>query len=489
MGYFDSAADVFRYLVEKQVIRIDDYDKDLLASIRQAFAIPNSKPVADYLQAEDISAQDFIVVVLRAIEPFSLMVNDLYELYSSIGSVQSGHKNLEIILHLEDGTNPFTFDLDTFRRWVRTEAKVKRFQRTWDQARAWDVVALLSQTFPAQDLDRLLRQIRQLSHDHYSDSWPSVGDYRHDSGAEKIDEILESIWSLLEDFLQEATAVSGSRVEAKGSFKDDSNQALAIMASDFWDVHIGELTLEISREVSNGNKEIIDQLIQRATDIEDAIDLLPSRAPIEVVVEHLIDLMSLPMWGKRHEVYAAWIFSLIVDAIGVENLRFWLVDGKLSFDFSGSQLASFNTLVGVVDIWAEMKTPHRNPVGKGRRRAIQPDFSITRYPVHAAETTCVAIECKQHKNGKVASNADALSDYVTGLPNARVVLAGYGPLGKTLPDRLDEGVSRRSEIFPDLHPGNPIQIDHFKSAVRAGISDILPLDREKLPFIYKNWPG
>lgn len=168
------------------------------------------------------------------------------------------------------------------------------------------------------------------------------------------------------------------------------------------------------------------------------------------------EFLKLPVWEKRHEVYSIWIFTQIIAAFPRECVTFWIKDETLIFPFSGARLASIKLNNKVFDVWTELRTNAMiTPIGKGRKKAIQPDYSIVCGDENNIQDTVVVVECKQYKKANKKNFSEAIIDYTLNRPNAKVLLVDYG---KVNPERIyiaAKKISRdRYNLFSKFRPQN-----------------------------------
>ena len=425
------------------------------------FGVPAGVSFDDYLRANSFSAQKLASAMLNSIEPFAEMFTQLYSLYGKIDAQYADKENLKFEIALDSDEDGFQFDTEAFEEWERAYTAVTSGWRFRRSSAPWDLIELINPTneSPRRELPR--------------DQWSTINDPFPETGDMEIDHVLGEVWELRENFLKQVLTVSNSRAEFLLSERLAVDVYQRMLASDHWDEIIGRAVKAASEAVKAGDKKATERLRSAIPEIKAKLDDFFTVQVETTILESLRKLLSLPLWGQRHDVYAAWVFTLIVDAVGFENLRFWVVDGRLSFDFSGAQLATYKSMEGDIDIWAELRSPHPAPIGKSRKRAIQPDFSITRDPVSHPNTTIAAIECKQHKRGQRRSNLEALQDYSSGLPNAKIMLVGYGPLGNGLVDEFEQPVSGRIGVFRDVTPMQPDACKRFKKDLEAVIPKAL----------------
>lgn len=461
MPRVDTALELWELLKSEKIIRTTDYDVELLEQLCVDFGVPAGVSFDGYLRKNSFSAQKLASAILNSIEPFARMLNELYSLYEKIDAQYADKENLKFEIALDSDLDGFEFDTEAFEEWERTYTAVTSGWRFRNSSAPWHLIKLINPTneFPRPE--------------SRSDSWPATNEPFPESGDIEIDDVLAEVWRLRENFLKHAQVASKSRSEFKLAERQVGDNYQRMLASDRWDEAIGRVIKAASEAVKSGDEEATERLRNAIPEIKaNLLDCVTVQVATSIF-ESLRKLLSLPLWGQRHDVYAAWVFTLIVDAVGFEKLRFWVVDGRLSFNFSGAQLATYKSMEGDIDIWAELRSPHPAPIGKSRKRAIQPDFSITRDPVSHPDTTIAAIECKQHKRGQRRSNLEALQDYSSGLPNAKIMLVGYGPLGNGLVDEFEQPVSGRIGVFRDVTPMQPDACKRFKKDLEAVIPKAL----------------
>jgi hypothetical protein len=195
-----------------------------------------------------------------------------------------------------------------------------------------------------------------------------------------------------------------------------------------------------------------------------------SKTELETLVRDVTDLLSLPSWGKRHELYAAWISTQLDQALAVDRAEFRVVDGALKFPFKATLLAEVAAAGGAYELWCEMRTDLVDPDSRERLRGIQPDYRMLRREPTGAETTVLAVEVKQYRSSAAGRHGTVLARYAAGLPDATVLLVGHGPLGKTVRGKVPVADRSRTAVFEDVRPGRP----HESAAFRAEIERLLP---------------
>ena len=182
----------------------------------------------------------------------------------------------------------------------------------------------------------------------------------------------------------------------------------------------------------------------------------------EVLIKEFLELLNLPIWNRRHELYQTWVLTQIDKALEDYLRTIYHVNGALILRFSGTHVGTIETEKGRIHLWSELRSPLANPLGKGRKGHIQPDYSLTFEPITAPSQTVAAIECKQYRRANPKNFADALIDYARGRPNAKVLLVNYGDIPKRILDRIDNNFKERTLTVGNFMPNRLKEIEIFK---------------------------
>ena len=471
----ETAQGCWDYLTGMGVVRPQDYDEDFVAQLRGLFSMQDSE---DFYSALDrVELQELIEGMFSLLEPVSAMMSELLEIFSIIQATESSGSNLRVRFDF-GGENAFDFDLDLFREWEATmrSVLVTRSFWKWEQCAAWEIVRCISSGLAEQETGT-----SQQNQSDYPMSWPVLGTSSPVSGVPALDQRIAAAWRMRERFLADVSSRWPVRADYReGSRTSSSGDEAWIMVSDFWD---DAMSRELNRLAVRGAASLVGGDCQSRSlapflqDLDDTLGKMPTfQQQIEESVQELSSLLSLPMWGKRHELYAAWIFCRIVDAIGLERLSFEVNAGRFSFDFKGTQLATFDSVDGPLAVWTELRTPYDRPVGHGRTRAIQPDYRVvwlpssgSDAPINSPKFSILAIEVKQYKRSALRNPADALADYTGALPAAHVVLAAYGPVSSNVLKDLSSDASARSHVIRFMRPGRGEKLEEFRRAVASQI--------------------
>ena len=155
--------------------------------------------------------------------------------------------------------------------------------------------------------------------------------------------------------------------------------------------------------------------------------------------------LSLPIWKKRHELYAVWIATEIVNALPDHRCEVHHEDGRIAFAFRETLVATVKASWPPVRLISERRVPLAAPIGEGRSGNVQPDYGLWRRE-SGMETCGLVVEVKHYKRSAPASFSDVLIDYARALPNAQVYLVNHGPVGSATKNVPDELLSRCNTI-------------------------------------------
>lgn len=193
------------------------------------------------------------------------------------------------------------------------------------------------------------------------------------------------------------------------------------------------------------------------------------------------EFLKLPVWKHRYEVYSIWIFTRIMKEIPNEYVEYHVEDGVLNFPFSGACLASATINSVTYDIWTELRTKAIvKPVGKGRPKSIQPDYSIVCGDSDNIMDTIMTIECKQYKRSNTCNFSSALIDYTHNRPMATAYLVDYGEIAiSKVEDAMNEIPRNKYKLFPLCRPRTE-SADRFSKAIWKTMirkSNMVPIDK------------
>ncbi|MDE0778174.1 MAG: hypothetical protein OSB43_17985 [Nocardioides sp.] len=483
----EDAPGLWAALSARAGLQESSYDADLLGDIARALGLPKGADLAESL--EGVSTDDLLRSVLKALQPFSLMLSELLLLFATIGAHEADDPNLRVRYGL-DADNDFAFDLNAFReqekRWVETTRWIPDLQAGpdvfWALLRSLDAIPGPYDSTISSNLRAIYRR---------GSEWPDALPATPASGINDIDRLLEEAHQVGAEVLSETRRLSvasgpallGQSAREGGVPEGEAIETLVELHKDHWLAGLDEgLTRAAAQQW-----ETSAQREDYAQALESALAAVPS---VEVtradLIDELLGVLSLPVWARRYELYSAWLVTLIVEGVGRDRCRFNVTDGLLSFSFGGSLLAWIDTDADEVELWAELRQRYAEPIGAGRQEAVQPDYTVTRQSRNSATSALLVVEAKQWARSGLKNFNAALTDYSGAHSEATVVLANYGPMSRALvrspPDRCvalghvrpDRPTARETMVkqvrsaVPPSKPAPPIPTAHATSPVLDG---------------------
>lgn len=473
-----------------ELAHFDDtaYDEALKNSIASSLGLGTGK-IADELECCGVSTTDLLTAVLNAIQPFSQMLTDLLRTYEAAGA-RSNKYNIEVVFNF-DGV-PAKFHLDQFRReeiMIQERASLRSYLE-----RPWDLIELLKKydrRLCASECDRFPQEIQDWFMKYQLNQLPEHLPSFPDTLDSQLKERLKEVRDLAENALHRYSIEYSPQKGLKKSIED----ACKKYATKFWfaetDHWLGNFVryfynvVDYYNTVSRFHGRFEEK---ERIDFANAIDDFLTSDAVKVVSEEekytaILEILDMPFWKYRYEMYSAWVFTCIVDAVSDLGISYHIENGILSFDFSGSLIASLYLPGVTFDIWAEKRHPAVNPKGKGRKANIQPDYSIIMHP-DRKKTICMLIECKQYKKSNNENFANAVNDYTIACPSAKVFLTNYGKISKKLTAWLKPEVIKRSATYGNMQPNELIRMQFCEDIREIIINQWTDYIRKGSKYIY-----
>lgn len=465
------------------------YDKGLVEEVREALFPGAEKPIEDLLAISDLSAEQLLRALFGAARPFALMKLDILNLLEAAGA-RGGGDSIRLRFAF-DPENPLDLLLEQFR--AQMELVEEAFGET---------DALGETPVPTRLGDLTLNQLSELPRaggidlmkdpidhappslrawlEHYEMGFEQLPpNWR--TGRVELDERLERVARLLEPHL----AAVGQAWPDYPSLKSQPHRTPEAMIEasglswgaaqnleiDRWSRAIVRMLVHAHARVSSSDEAAIAKMM------DDLDRLLPTPATrAKALMRKLADVLDLPVWKHRHEVYAVWLGAQMHQALADRwNFRFHLVDGALKFPFGGAHLATLfnNRDDEVLFWWTELGTPHDDlPSGK-RTEGIQPDYRLQRAPLGALAADVAVVEAKQHRGYSTKEFQDALTDYAHACPSAGVLLANYGPVAASALGVMISQYRPRCATFARMHPLNTEAVQAFRKTLARTVDRVL----------------
>ncbi|MCC9177887.1 hypothetical protein [Arthrobacter sp. zg-Y750] len=493
------AHEVWSMWISNGTVRPTDYDYEFADAVAGIIGAPSGADLLRHLQTSKATALELIIAALNALRPFGGMLADLLAMYEQIGARANENESLRIKIGNED--EGIDESLHYFREMVESvHYLVASVSAPFDESE-W----LWSCPLRPRKVEVAPEPIRDWL-DHYQGDGdlgsyqmpippvPACGVAAVDKLASDMVEVLEGHRHLLLNYapsLRDLRNVWTSAGRDELTSEDHGmTRTFFFAATDHWLATHVRAVHEWVANIRSTSQEIeaVNETVQAMTKWLDAAPL--QRRILGQVVRQLSDVLSLPAWRKRHEIYSAWIVTLVKEALPKERVQFIVRDGIFAMPFRAVHLADIFTSAGIVELWSELKSPIIDPVGHGRKNAIQPDYrfvrstrqsfqSTTARQHDAIQDTLLAIEVKQYFKAAKKNPGQALADYTKGLPNAQVFLAAYGPVSANVLDLVPAENRSRAEVFRDVRP-----FHEERSKLIEAISNMLPPPRSSKSRLY-----
>lgn len=472
------------------------YDTAMVDELRYLLTGETKGQLGPLLKKHRVPIERLLSEFLRTAAPFAQMMTDVLAMFEAAAAKRSD-RNLKLSVQLDEVDAPIEFDLASFTEQVERLTKAVAHGRParlnpdnlWTIWHAFDHAPLVNGT--ARNGDRtkgplpashdLRAFIGRMDADHDFPALP-LGP---SSGHSWLDELSNDLWREFRAFHHNAKrrfeTYSGLRAQlyATTFTEDEAPEAcLYQAATDFWPSQIVQATGVIAERLKANPTD--EEALAFVTEIQPHFPALPAGPDeTESLQTQVQDVLNLPIWQKRHELFSVWIASQITQAMEPFGVTFHPDGDKLSFPFRKTHVATFGTKPGHrLELWSELRRPAVDPVG--RKGKIQPDYMLLEEGCdgEANGRSILVVECKQYKRSSTGNFSRALGDYAKANSSAHVVLLNYGPFGDRVMDRVPEHVRHQCTGWGQVRPGEA-SLSSFKMAVK-GIGQIF-LARHSTP--------
>lgn len=446
-------------------------DTDIEEALRTSLNAPPSVPsLAAWLVADatapapTVSTEQLLIEVLKTQGGFALMMQDILRLLI-IADARQSTRHLSVEFKFDKVSDPIKNTLEQFR------ASAERFQRVQEKRPKlpndkvmWGLSAILRKflTSPPANPPAGFTPVAPISRTGHADL---------DSELQFLSGLVSGFISLWQSYGSTRKQVGDVARSMTAADRDDpALRAQLNAATDFWDVG-----------VIAGAQAMVDEVLSGGLAAEDALKMLKDEFRyiewgsvwVESTVQELLDLLQLPIWCRRHELYSVWVGTRLLEAVSsaVPDMHFHPVDGVLSFEFGGSRLASFNWGNAQFDVWAELRS-HLVGTSAKRKKGIQPDFRVLRAELSKSVNaqTVYVLECKHYLQASTANFVQAASDYARSCPNATVHVVNHGPVdAQALTAALPVGLQAKAKFIGSATP----QLEAAGGALRHEIRSTL----------------
>jgi hypothetical protein len=477
---------LWEHLVKTGALRADDYDMDLVETLRSRLDLPPSVDLGPALETGGVSMEAFLGVLLGVVEPFSVMMAELCSFFERHDVLRSG-EGLSIRFAFEDAPE-LTFDLRHFRRWLRIWHETRGVVElsAWTYETVWTPGRILQNAIGGGYADP--PGASAASHWVAMNTYPGRDEARQHyvpppipppTGDPRVDQIVGSVMQMIRAIVDECAphrTYAGLEAAAKGEpWPEDVSDPIPLASwglvrlrqldSDYFVGATAALVWRwVERLLASGMN---DPAAAAAADLERFFATLPTvKGPGKVRLEQLLEFLQLPAWRARHALYQAWMVAEVERTLHDYPIEVHHRDGVLHLGTNAPPVATFRSAEEDLVLLTEHRTPLVEPVGEGRRGAIQPDYALA--PERDHDNALVVIETKQYRRPNARNFVAALTDYARGQPGARVILADYGRMSATVIPQVPEDLRPRCAALGEVRPGGS-GISDFEAAVREAL--------------------
>ncbi|HEX6084017.1 MAG TPA: hypothetical protein VF266_05800 [Thermoanaerobaculia bacterium] len=457
----------------------DAMDEDVVWSLVRALGGSETDAIEDIVNAPSLTVERFVSALLEALNPFSAMMSDLLTLFEKVHAKQTDN-SLQVEFDFEH-TPKLSFDLRQFRDWIERVQKVRELIRVpqWSYESLWKlsgVVRSSTRGGVTPDADPWLYEyFEERRWPEIELPSPSSGDLVFDATLRKVHEVWTTVVRETKKFGTDRNDIHdrARAVRANGEGAEDAwnIQFVGGVDHDNWAGSFAAGMHEKARHVRNlaegERRAFVDPIVAA---VEGVFAGVPSSiVERDMLQKVLIEFLNLPIWQRRHELYSAWVVTVLAEALRAHDLRFHTDDGRLSFSFGGSHLATAEATVPRLHIWAELRSPLEKTSALSGRNNIQPDYTLITDPITSAGSAVVVVECKQYRRFSKSNFSKAVIDYAHGRPNAHVVLVNYGPTRDDFLSLLPADEANRISLIGHLRPGRAEERSRFLATVRKAL--------------------
>jgi hypothetical protein len=427
------SASAWADLQKRGGIELDGRDEGFEEELKNRLA-PTARSLDEALQSA--TTDDLVRAFFDVIQPYVAMFRAILEFFEKAGATE-GRAQWDIMVDDVD------VSLEHFRRFLKEwnsipceiEVPAVDYSGIWtftDLTRNVPEMANVHSGVRTKnpylsgvaDIDSWLKRYRD--GDGFYEEWPksltprSLGPGYSDVAALAI-AVLQTIRGGYESrkALIEALRRPGSPPDRVNAL---SPGTIAQNETDFW---LGTMVARLARSLTlppDLRKELGERLKERFAQYP------RKKFGARLKIADLRSYLSLPLWQKRHELYAVWIATEIVNALPDHNCEIHHDGGKIVFAFRETVVATVKSAWPPVRIMSERRVPLTAPVGKGRSGNVQPDYGLWRQE-GGVDTCGLVVEVKHYKRSATSSFSDVLTDYSRAFPKAEVYLVNHGPIG------------------------------------------------------------
>ncbi len=486
---------VWKTILAETGLSIKNYDQGFLEAIASEIDPKDPPNLLNYkseFKRRNISTEKLIGAFFSASKPLTLMMRDVCIFFARHG-IKGTNNSIRMKFDFGADLPELEFDLENFKEIIRKSVMVIQQveARVWDTDLLWQLLSLLRKAAARRNNLWTQNQDFQKWVSFYDNGYIVQPEISKPSTPEPFgslwDELFD-IWRMVvgkcnefepnrENFWQKAHSRESKEGRDRGeeilvgleipTFAKEDMRGLAALVSDHWLKDFGENLFALAEKLNIPFLANDGEFLISLEEIQTFLSRQPiQRMSAKTLQEQLEKLLRLPIWKRRHELYSAWVLCKIDQALDDYSREVYARNGELLLKFSGTHIWTAKSQEGDLFFWSELRTPLTRPIGKGRKRNIQPDFRINLKSLTDPYATKLVVEAKQYLHGKLANFRNAILDYARGCPNAGVILVNYGSIPEGLKNIIPMELSDKIYWLDHMQPEHSEQLSKFKDRVR-----------------------
>lgn len=490
-SFLNYSWETWDFMIKEAGLDAEKYDRDLVKDVCRSLGLPVScRNVSRELETRNVSQELLIGAFLKAIQPFARMMVDICSFFCAHG-IRSTNDRLRILFDFGKGPEDLGFDLRNFREIIYKYSKIAQNVGVygWNYDTLWMLAQVFSKYREYQPKNATVTDWLESYRNRKLLPVPCLLISKRDDAVQW----LERAWQVLANVMNEYAKYSldlddlkaceeQQRVDLASDTRDESPITEEIPNLEEWDLRT-LISLDSDRwpeMMLRGLSGFAENLMEATLDgkekentrkgLQDLFQSIPHwTVKREMLIQELLELLDLPIWQKRYELYQTWVMTQIDYALSVFDHVIHQVSGELLMSFAGTHVGTAETDLGRVHLWSELRSPFTKLTGKGRKAHIQPDYSLTLEPITNPSQTLVVIECKQYSKANLKNFSQAITDYARGRPNATIILVNYGKVPERIFRLLDDDVKDRTLVIGSFVPGRLEESTAFAQRVRESL--------------------
>lgn len=484
--------------------RLAGYDAALVNELHERLYPDSVRSFEQDMRQAPPSTEAFLDAFFTALKPFSQMLREVLTMFEDAGARRSD-ENLRIAFNFDEATEELALTVKQFREVEVFFRQITRevIERRWNSnslfALSGDVGGVITKISGQQPWEFRSSSVvehrtsREWIEQNGKPNWLQFPGFPT-TGNVELDDKLHMAQQLIENMMAEVLKLGrtyrefearlgqlptreegGSEINfsAEGVGNELPRREFVRAAHDFWPNSFAENIFLLIQMLPTAGVEKDQVAADLAAAIQTGFDRPPQTRRNRITLEQeFLELINLPTWKKRHELYAVWVCSRIAKALN--DLKWvWHPDGDtLRFSFAGVELATLDSGDARFVLWTEKRTPLPEGGLLGRKH-IQPDYRIMTAPTHRTDATSLVVECKQYRRWSKKNFGAALDDYAKGCPNAPVILVNYGPTDPSILSLVDSSRRDRTHLVGNFQPFEDGAFAQFRDLVRTAYAKVL----------------